>query len=376
MSNKMIRAIGAALVVALWLGLTAGAWFGPAQERSAAEKRPLAQFPEISWDSVFGTDKNGGHAFMSGFESYSLDQFPLRDSFRGLKALFHNYVMGHSDNNGYYYKDGYLAMQDAVLNTEAVDKKLAVLNRLYESYLKDSGGKFFATMVPDKSYYLSEKYGYPSLDYAALEQQLQSAMPWASFVDITGSLDLGSYYYTDTHWRQEALLPTAQLLSQALGVAGPKAEDYTAARIDQPFYGVYHAQAALPVPPDEMFILESPVFEGLSITVDGSPKPGVYDLSKLTSDDPYNIFLSGAKTGLVTIENPKAATDKHLIVVRDSFGSAMAPLFIGDYAKVTLIDLRVMNTMSLSMFVDFTGADVLVMLSSLALNNESEAFIG
>ncbi len=376
MSNKMIRAIGAALVVALWLGLTAGAWFGPVQERSAAEKRPLAQFPAISLESVFGTDKNGNHAFMTGFESFSLDQFPLRDTFRGLKALFHNYVMGHSDNNGYYYKDGYLAMQDAVLNTEAVDKKLAALNRVYENFLKESGGKVYATMVPDKSYYLSGKYGYPSLDYSALESMLQTAMPWASFVDITGSLELDDYYRTDTHWRQEALLPVVSQLSGAMGMPLPDPQSYTQTKVEQPFYGVYHAQAALPVPPDEMYILESPVFEGLTITVDGSKKDGVYDMSKLTSDDQYNIFLSGAKTGLVTIENPKAATDKHLIIFRDSFGSAIAPLFIENYAKITLIDLRVMSTMSLPMFVDFTGADVLVMLSSLALNNESEAFLG
>ncbi len=372
--NQKIRAIGTAFVVAIWLGLTAFAWFGPAKDRSAAEKRPLAQFPEISLDAVVGTDESGNHPFMSGFESYALDQFPLRDSFRGLKAIFHNYVMMHSDNNGYYYKDGYLAMQDTALDDKAVDQKLNVLNRLYENYLKESGGRFYVSMVPDKSYYLADRYGYPSMDYSVLENKLKDSLSWANYIDIKGTLELSDFYRTDTHWRQENLIPTAQTILNAMGVAGPQEGDYTPEKIDQPFYGVYHAQAALPVPPDEMVVLQSPIFENLTITVDQRPKEHVYDLEKLSSDDPYNIFLSGAKTGYVTIENPNARTDKHLIVFRDSFGSSIAPLFVGDYARVTLIDLRVFSSMALPV-VDFTDADVLVLMSALALNNASEAFI-
>lgn len=376
MNSKMIRAVGAALVVAIWLGLTAFAWFGPTQERSAAEKRPLAQFPEVSLDAIFGTDENGEHPFMAGFEDYALDQFPVRDGLRSLKAIFHTYVLGVRDNNGYYYKDGYLAVQDAVLDQTAIDNKLDVLNQVYEKLLAGSGGRFYLSMVPDKSYYLAEKYGYPSLDYQALEEQLKQSLSWAEYVDITGTLELGDFYRTDTHWRQENLIPTAQALAQAMGVNGPKEEDYTAVKVDKPFYGVYHAQAALPVAPDDMYVLESGVFEGLTITVDGAAKTDVYDMTKLDSDDQYNIFLSGAKTGMVTIENPNAATDRHLVIFRDSFGSAIAPLFIGDYAQITLIDLRVISTSAVSMLVDFQDADVLVLLSALALNNGDEAFIG
>ncbi len=383
MNNKKIRAIGAVLVVALWLGLTAFAWFAPAEKYSAAEKRPLTQFPAISADTVFGTDSTGAHPFMSGFEDYSLDQFPLRDVFRSAKALFHGYVLGVQDNNGYYYCDGYLAKQDLTFATMAnsdklaVDQKIEVLNKVYANYLSQSGGKVYVSMVPDKSYYLAEKYGYPSLDYSLLEDKLRQGLSWAEYIDITGSLELSDYYRTDTHWRQEALIPTAQLLAQAMGTDGPQAESFTRVKVDKPFYGVYHAQAALPqVKPDTMYIMDSPIFDGVSYTVDGNQKADVYDMAKLNSDDQYNIFLSGAKNGLVVIENPNAKTDKHLIIFRDSFGSAIAPLFVGDYARITLIDLRVMSSAMLPRFVDFENADVLVLLSALALNNADEAFMG
>ena len=43
---------------------------------SISERRKLAQFPKISVENI----KNG--TFMSGFESYAKDQFPLREQLR------------------------------------------------------------------------------------------------------------------------------------------------------------------------------------------------------------------------------------------------------------------------------------------------------
>lgn len=381
--NNKIRAIGAALVVALWLSLTLGAWFATPKKYSQSEKRPLDQFPQLNADTVFGTNEKGVHPFMDGFEDYALDQFPLRDTWRSIKALFHGYALQQSDNNGYYYKDGYLAWQDLTLSTMegsdvlAVDQKIQVINKLYEAAMAESGSKFYVSMVPDKSYYLAQKYGYPSLDYSILENKLKQGLPWAQYLDITPTLELSDYYRTDTHWAQENLIPTAQFLCQEMGVDGPKAENFTPVKVDKPFYGVYHAQAALPhVKPDTMYIMESPIFDGVSYTVDGEPKTDVYNMALLNSDDQYNIFLSGAKNGLVVMENPNATTDRHLILIRDSFGSSIAPLLAGDYAKVTLIDLRVIYTPMVAYSVDFQDADVLVLLSALALNNADEKFKG
>ena len=224
-------------------------------------------------------------------------------------------------------------------------------------------------------YYLAQKYGFPSLDYSILENKLKAGLPWAEYLDITPTLELSDYYRTDTHWAQENLIPTAQFLCQAMGVAGPKAEDFTPVKVDKPFYGVYHAQAALPhVKPDTMYVMESPMLDAVTYTVEGTPKTDVYNMALLNSSDQYNIFLSGAKTGPVVIENPNATTDRHLILIRDSFGSSIAPLMVGDYAKVTLIDLRVTYPAVIARIVDFENADVLVLLSALALNNPDESF--
>ena len=82
------------------------------------------------------------------------------------------------------------------------------------------------------------------------------------------------------------------------------------------------------------------------------------------------MFLSGPLS-LVTIENPNINTQKELIIFRDSFGSAIAPLLAQGYGKVTVIDIRYIQPMMLKNFVDFEGADVLFLYSTMVLNNST-----
>ena len=362
---KKIRAAGTAVLVALWVALTVCLWFLPAKEMSEAERRPLAQAPTLSVQTLVDG------SFMKDFESYTLDQYPLRDSFRQVKSLFHYYGLQQWDNNDIYVTGGYAAKLEYPLNKDSVSYAIGRFNRLYEKYLKDTGSKVFLTVAPDKSYYLAEENGYLAMDYGAMLSQLQVQMPWAQYVDITDCLTGKDYYRTDTHWRQEALLDAAGKLCQALGVTAPKAEDYTKVTVDRPFYGVYYGQAALPMQPETMYVLESPLLNACKVYdyETGKYNP-VYDMAKLSSRDLYEVFLSGSRS-LLTVENPNAATDRELIVVRDSFGSSMVPLLVQDYAKVTLVDIRYVNLELLDKFLTFRGQDVLFLYSTLVLNNSN-----
>ena len=363
--NKKIRTVGVIAILVLWAALVVFSWFGPKQAASEAERRPLAQLPEIKVQTLL----NG--KFMSEFEDYSLDQFPLRDTFRQIKSLFHYYVLGQKDNNDIYIADGFAVKQEYPYNPESVTHVLGRFNYLYEKYLADSGSEIFMTVVPDKGYYLGEDSGHLTMDYDAMFAALEAGMPWAEFVDITDTLSAEDYYRTDTHWRQENLLDTAARLCEALGVAAPKGSDYTLTKLERPFYGVYYGQAALPMEPETLYILESELLAGCTVKdwESGRENP-VYDMTKLESKDLYEVFLSGPRS-LLTIENPNAATDKELIVFRDSFGSSMVPLLVQDYAKVTLVDIRYIQIDVLDRFLEFDGQDVLFLYSTLVLNNSS-----
>ena len=362
MNNKKIRAIGAGILVALWLALTGFAWFGPTQDISVSERRELDQMPELTPESLWKGK------FMEDFEDFTLDQFPLRDTFRTLKALFHYNALQQKDNNGIYMADGYAAKLEYPFHQESVDHATKRFNDYYNRFLKDSGSKVYMAVVPDKGYYLAEENGYLTMDYQAMFDSLKEQMPWAIHIDITDCLTYEDYYYTDTHWRQEKLLPVAQKLSEALGVTPPQADDFTVTKIEKPFYGVYYGQAALPMEAETMYYLRNDLLDACQTRVEMEYDSQVYDLTQLEGLDLYNIFLSGPKS-LVTIDNPNATTDRELVIIRDSFGSSIAPLLVQDYAKVTLIDIRYQKLEVLGHFADYTNADVLFLYSTLVLNN-------
>ena len=352
-------------VVLLWAILVLALWCLPPKQMSEAERRPLEQKPALS-----GKDLLSG-SFMKDFEDYTLDQFPMRDTFRSLKARFHFGVLNQSDNNDIYLVNGVAVGQEYPLNPDSVSHAADRFQAVYDRYLAQSGGNIYLAVVPDKGYYLAGTSGHLSLDYDEMTRLLAEKLPWAEGIDLTAALSEGDYYRTDTHWRQEKLLEAASVICQAMGAEVPRQEDYTPVILDRPFYGVYYGQAALPLAPDALWYLDSALLQDCAVYDYETGKTGqVYDMTKLESKDLYEVFLSGSKS-LLRIDNPNAKTDRELIIFRDSFGSAMAPLLVQGYKSVTLVDIRYIQSAMLSRFLEFEGKDVLFLYSTLVLNNSS-----
>jgi len=361
---KKVRFFGLAALAILWAALTCAAWFGPSEDFSDTERRKLAQFPKLNAQTVLDGK------FMTEFESYTLDQFPLRDSFRKLKAMFHYNALGQKDNNDIYLVHDYAAKLEYPLNETSVSNAVKKFNAIYEKYLTGSEN-IVVSVVPDKGYYLAEENGYPAMDYEALFEAVRQGMPWAQFADITGLLDAGDYYRTDTHWRQEHIGDVAEALCKALGTDWFQERELTPEMVERPFYGVYYGQAALPMDAEALCVMNSSVLEECTVYNQETGKTtGIYDWEKLESKDLYDVYLSGA-AALLTIENPNAATDKELVVFRDSFGSSLIPLLLKDYKTVTVVDIRYIASDFVGSFVDFHGQDVLFLYSTLVLNSST-----
>ena len=354
----MKRTISLILILAIWGGWAAFAWVKAPAEVSDAERRPLEQFPAVSGENLVSGQ------FMKDFADYAVDQFPLRDGFRTLNAYLTYYLLGQKDNNGIYLSDGYAAKMEYPLNESSIGNAAARFTELYELYLQDSEVHF--ALVPDKSYYLAEEAGVLSIDYDALYTHVAESLPWAELIDLRGFLDIDDYYRTDTHWRQEQIVPAAQAIAEKLGVTVPEFQQMA---IDRPFYGVYYGQAALPMEPDTMYYLTNPVLENCTVTIhDSGTTAAVLDTTKLGSRDLYDVFLSGG-AAVLEISNPAGQAGRELIVFRDSFGSSMVPLLVNDYETVWVLDTRYVNPSMLGNFVDFSGQDVLFLYSTLILNS-------
>ncbi len=277
------------------------------------------------------------------------------------------YVPGERDQNGVYVAEGYAARLEYPLDEKSVNYAAKRFQYVYDEYLNGKSGNVFVTVVPDKNLFLAEKNGYPAMDYAKLVKLLTENMDFAEYIDIFPMLELSDYYRTDTHWKQEKITDIAAFIAEKMGV-GLSAE-YTLEKLDKPFYGVHCRQADIDVEPDELVYLKSAFMTDCTV-LDGETNKlmDIYNLQLAEGDDPYEIFLSGAKS-LMTIENPNATSGRELVIFRDSFASSIAPLLAEGYSKITLIDIRYLAPELLGRFVDFGGSDVLFMYSAPVLNN-------
>ena len=341
----------------------------PSKEMSVSERRKLNQFPELSVETVLSGK------FMSEFEGYAADQFPMRETWRSIKANLVTKVFHQSENNDLYYKDGHLAKIEYPLNVDSLQRAAGIFKKLYAEQMEGQNCNVYFSLIPDKNYFLG--YDRLQMDYEKLTTIMCNDLEMMTYIDIFDLLDVDDYYRTDTHWRQENLIPVAERLVEGMG--GSITSDYKTLEVNAPFYGVYYGQSALDVAPDQIFYLTNKKLENCVVYDHQNDKEiSMYDMSKLEGNDPYEMFLGGPLS-LITIKNLNvfldsqetvgASVEKELIIFRDSFGSSIAPLMIDNYSKVTLVDIRYLASALVGNYVDFENADVLFLYSTSVLNH-------
>lgn len=354
---------GTVFIAGIWIIISLLCWFKPSSETSVSERRKLAQFPEFNKDTVLSGN------FMTDFEKYTLDQFPARDNLRTLKSLNTFYILNQSDNNKLYIKNGYISKIEYPYKESQIKYAVSKFENIYKTYLKDTDVKIYTSVIPDKGYFLAEQNGYPSLEYSKLFSYVKNNMYFSEYIDISDTLTISDYYKTDTHWKQEKIIGTAQKISKAMGTDLPS--EYKKTVLAEPFYGVYYGQSALPLKSERITILSNDIMDSCkTFNAETGKAAELYDMDKLKSRDLYDVYLSGA-VSVITIENPMAESERELVIFRDSFGSSIAPLLSQGYSKVTLLDIRYIPSSYIGEYVNFDNQDVLFLYSTLVLNNSS-----
>lgn len=324
---------------------------------SITERRKLAQLPEITSDTVFSGTVS------SSFEKYTTDQFIARDTLKELKYWFSINVFRQQDDNKLFVKDKSIYKMEYPLKEAAIESMADKMNNVYNKYLQ--GMNVYYSVIPDKCYYIND--GHLKMNYNRIEEILSDKLSGMQYIDIKQDLNENSFYKTDLHWRQEQIISTADVISKQMNDKGISST-YNEQEAGK-FYGVYYGQVSNPIDPDIIKYLTNNTIDACTTYNYETDKQGkVYDIDKYNnSQDKYDIFVSGP-TALITIENPNANCDKELLLFRDSFGSSIAPLLIENYKKITLIDLRYMNSSLLDQYIDFNNQDVLFLYSGMVLN--------
>lgn len=370
-SKRRFKALDV-IIAAVFLGILFAFMFlniiTPPNDISSSERRKLAQFPNLTMDSLLNTE------FMDGFEDYVLDQFVARDELRSLKSFVLFNLFNQKDNHNIYIVDGVVSRFET-MREESFLSAVRKFKKLKDDYL--SGTNVYFALVPDKNYYLAEQNGYPAFDYEFIRDTV-AGLDGITHIDLFDSLSIEDYYRTDLHWDQSRLEPVVKALGNEMGFSVDWSQ--LTANSLSPFYGAFYGQSALNLRPDSITYMTSAAIDSAQVLrLDEKTlefvSANMYNTNAINGIDAYDLFLEGA-VPLITISNPDAARNRELIVFRDSFGSSLAPLLTSAYSKITLIDLRYFASPLLDEYVDFTpDSDVLFLYSPQILNKSDTLLV-
>lgn len=351
------------------VGLSAWLLFKPAETVSSAERRTLAQFmPYDDWRPAAGTEKTLANYF-SYLETVCLDQFPERQRFRELRAFAKTGVFFQRDAGGYYLANGSIGKIDTELSESALTDALETITKLDRDLF--SAARRYYAVVPDKGYYLTQANGYPAIDYDRLFSMVDGALgETAEKIDLTGLLHAEDYYRTDPHWKQEDILSVADAILAAMDASPLASQTRWSEQRFTPFYGASIGHAALHAKQDEIVCLSAENFSGVTVyNYETGKTESVYDAENFKNVDPYDVYLGGARA-MLRIDHPAQTNGRRLIVLRDSFGSSLAPLLIPAYSEITLVDIRYVSPRQLPMLLSADSeTDVLYLYSTGVLNS-------
>ena len=332
---------------------------------SQSERRPLAKLPALTSESFVSAK------YMTDFETWAADSFALRESLRTLRAQTVFRVFRLSDKDGLYIGDSGAGKIDKIREDSwrRSCQKICLLAERIESE------NIYVAFIPDKSIYAGNWM--PGFDLDLANSIFEEEMSGLHRIDLASAIKSEDFYRTDLHVSQTSLSGIMDALGAEMNFE-PIVWTYTESAGD--FFGVYPGQLALQMHPDIMtYVRQMEPYVDVKYLdpSDGQMKEGsLYDADAFFGVDPYDFFLSGPQPLIVLEssvgpENPfKSDSRRELILFRDSFGSSIAPLFIGAYEKITLVDLRYIDSRLLDEYIDLSAdADVLFLYSSQILNN-------
>lgn len=348
--NKMPKGLKIAYIVTFMGMLTAGGIavvFGPVKNFSENENRYLTTLPALNWESI----KSG--EYQENLEKASSDQFPFRDQWLGMTTGMVRCFGKNCVNHVYLGKDGYFLEQviDSDLPQKNYQTNLRILQMFREKYKMDCK----VMMVPSPSTVLADKLPVGAVEYNSDKLEEQGRQLFGeNWLDVKTPLIEAAkkeqvYFRTDHHWTLQGAYQGYKTLCQAEDFASGDWGSFQPKVASKDFLGTMYSKVLTFAPKKDTIRLVEKLAKSVKVTCDGKTW-SLYDRDKLKVKDKYAVYFGG-NFGCVEIENPEAASEETLVVIKDSFANSMVPFLIGHYKKIVMIDLRYYNQ-SLGAFVE------------------------
>ncbi len=362
------------LFLLLVFGFTALTFVWPERTFSENENRVLASAPKFSMENLWNGE------FMSDYESYITDQFFLRDEWIQLKTMT-EMALNKQDINGVYIgKDGYLIErhEDSKIDFEMLAKSKDYLVQFVEKYTERFGAEHVKVMlVPTASEVLLEKLPpfAVGFDQNGLMDEVYDRIPAGTAVDVRDILKEHSeeyiYYKTDHHWTSLGAFYAYQEFCKAMGFEVPALEDAVFTEVSNEFLGTVFSKLNMEISKDSMHTVTLPdTPENIQMTVDMAETfQGLYNDEYLSQKDKYSYYLDGnhALTEISSNSNGEGT----LLIIKDSYSHCFAPMTLGNYEKVYLVDFRYFN-MPVSQFISqYRVTDILVLYNAVTFATDT-----
>ena len=345
----------------------------PKQERSENENRTLAKFPSlvnqakldkaenfadvigaVRWEDITVRDKD---SYMDKIETYFCDHLAGREEWVRARNTM-EMLAGKKEINEVYTLKNQMIQVFKDFDEEVVNSSLNAMNLFAETHpnmqcslmLAPTAQEIFSAEIPSYAGYLSEK---TFIDECYKKMQGVTTIDCLSY--LSGHKSDYVFYRTDHHWTSLGAYYAYCAASKALGYSSYGLDSFNIETASSSFRGTLYSKtldnSITPDTIDYYFLasgeptVKMTVFDGQEQTVYDS----LYVRSFLDVKDKYSSF-TGSNAPIVTIET-NVDNGKNLLLVKDSYAHSLVPFLSKHYSKITMVDMRYINT-DLNRFID------------------------
>lgn len=316
----------------------------PIKEFSSSENRRLEQKPKISL-SLISSGK-----FTKSFEKYISDQFPLRDSWIGVKSTVEKSI-GKKESNGVFLgKEGYLLQDFKSPNDKTINETVKSINTFVKS--TKSINTYFMLVPTSIKVYEDKLPDFTSIDdelkyINIMKEKLDKKVYFVpTYEKLNSKKHEYIYYKTDHHWTTTGAYYGYETLGKYMGFTPIKKDYFNIKNLSNNFLGSLYSKGGFRnIKPDTIQSFVPKNIQNINYEVLYSDTfktlNSFYNKDKLNEKDKYAVFFD-SNHPLVKVKTKIDDTikNKKLLVIKDSYANCLVPFLTSHYGEIYMVDLR------------------------------------